>query len=161
MATKLTKITIVTKKPKRARKLSKAKAAAIAPVAVASSPLFVCKTCDLPGVTAATVVATCFRCTNKPKTAAEKYVNNTSRLRKWVCDCDEHVVNVDTGRTAVGPYILRVPGSVDLVATCGYCKTLWVLEDVAATGRLYRGCAHCTNPNAHDHGPIGAEGEVV
>jgi hypothetical protein len=92
------------------------------------------------------------------KTAAEKYVNNTSRLRKWVCGCTSHIIDEETGREAPGPYILRVAGT-GLLAECAYCQQYFVLEDTAPRRRLYRGCQHCTNPEAHDHGPIEGEGE--
>lgn len=94
----------------------------------------------------------------KRRTAAEKFVNNTSRLRKWVCQCDSHIVDEETGREAPGPYIIRVAGT-GLLAKCEYCETYFVLEDIAARRRLYRGCKHCTNPDAHDHGVIEPEDE--
>lgn len=89
----------------------------------------------------------------KRRTAAEKFVNNTSRLRKWVCQCETHIIDEETGKEVEGPYILRVAGT-GLLAECAYCKTFFVLEDIAARRRLYRGCNHCTNPEAHDHGVI-------
>lgn len=89
----------------------------------------------------------------KRRTAAEKFVNNTSRLRKWICRCENHIVDEETGREIVGPYIIRLAGT-GLLAKCEYCQTYFVLEDVAAQRRLYRGCTHCTNPEAHEHGAI-------
>jgi len=92
----------------------------------------------------------------KRRTAAEKYTNNTSRLRKWVCACTSHIVDEETEREAAGPYILRVAGT-GLLAQCARCEQFFVLEDIAARRRLYRGCNHCTNPEAHDHGAIEPE----
>lgn len=90
----------------------------------------------------------------KKRTAAEKFVNNTSRLRKWICACEVHVVDEETGAEKPGPYIIRCAGT-GMLAECAYCKTYFVLEDEAARRRLYRGCDHCTNPeaHAHDHDP--------
>jgi len=89
----------------------------------------------------------------KRRTAADKFVNNTSRLRKWICACTTHVIDEETGREQAGPYILRVAGT-GLCAECAYCRTVFLLEDLAAKRKLYRGCAHCDDPKAHEHGEI-------
>ena len=87
--------------------------------------------------------------------AKNKFVNNTSRLRKWVCQCQVHVVNKDTGSKRKGPYIVRAAG--DIAVRCNICSYDFQLEDTPATRRLYRGCAHCENPDAHTHGSIVVE----
>jgi len=43
-----------------------------------------------------------------------------TRLRKWVCKCETHVTNVESGQEREGPYIIRYAGS-GLAAVCGYC----------------------------------------
>lgn len=89
----------------------------------------------------------------KRRTAKDKFVNNTSRLRKWVCDCTTHIVDEETGKEMPGPYIIRVAGT-GLLTKCEYCHTIFVLEDLKAQRRLYRGCQHCTDPAAHEHGKV-------
>lgn len=89
----------------------------------------------------------------KRRTAAEKFKNNTSRQRKWVCACTTHIIDEETGKERPGPYIIRLAGTGALIR-CDYCEHMFVLEDLAAKRRLYRGCVHCPKPEAHDHGLI-------
>lgn len=50
-----------------------------------------------------------------------------------------------------GPYIIRAAGDA-LLARCDACGELFKLQDDPATrSRIYRGCTHCTNPEAHTH----------
>ncbi len=90
------------------------------------------------------------------------YLNPTSRLHKWICSCPDHIVRdaiIDPLTQAVikreirkgGPYVIRVAGT-GLLATCNYCGDCFRLEDAPPTRRLYRGCEHCENPEAHAHG---------
>lgn len=88
--------------------------------------------------------------------AKDKYVNNTSRLRKWICACTSHLVDEDTGAERPGPYIIRMAGSGALIK-CEYCCSIFVREDQAAKRRLYRGCSHCPTPELHEHGPVDEE----
>ena len=92
------------------------------------------------------------------QTATQKYVNNTCRQRLWVCACVTHVVDAErvndnrAGGIRQGPYKIRVAGD-GLLALCQYCQTMFRLEDKEATRtRAYKGCAHCSNPEEHDHG---------
>lgn len=82
--------------------------------------------------------------------AKRTFVNNTSRLRKFVCGCQEHVTNDSTGSKRKGPQITRAAG--DLKALCPICQQMFKLLDEPATRkRTYRGCGHCSNPSAHTH----------
>lgn len=87
------------------------------------------------------------------KRRSDKYQNNTSRLRKWTCSCTVHQVSADSENTRPGPYIIRCAGDA-LVARCDLCGMMFRQQDEAATRtRIYRGCAHCTNPEDHEaHG---------
>jgi hypothetical protein len=84
------------------------------------------------------------------------YTNNTSRQRKYVCACTWHVVDValnvaTNGAKGIrpGPYVIRAAGD-GLTVTCDACGSMFQLEDVAATRtRVYAGCAHCEDPEAH------------
>lgn len=82
---------------------------------------------------------------------ATKFTNNTSRLRKWVCACKYHATDSDSDNLRPGPYIIRAAGDA-LIARCELCDTIFRLVDEPATRtRVYRGCAHCENPEAHSH----------
>ena len=58
----------------------------------------------------------------------EPEVGVGSPLKKWVCQCKEHVVNVKTNKTLKGPYILRVVGD-GLLTKCQWCDSLFVQSD--------------------------------
>lgn len=88
------------------------------------------------------------------------YLNPTSRLHRYVCACDSHIINEQTGATRPGPYIMRVAGT-GLLATCFYCGEFFRLEDEAPRRKLYRGCRHCSNPDEHTHGAIAEDGTLI
>jgi hypothetical protein len=87
---------------------------------------------------------------------SSKFQNNTSRLRKYVCACQFHAVTLSDDPDNAppmrsGPYIIRAAGDA-LLVRCEACGELFKLSDEAATrSRVYRGCTHCTNPEAHTH----------
>ena len=88
--------------------------------------------------------------------------NTTSRLRKWVCQCATHATDKDRGTHRAGPQVIRAAGDA-LMAVCPHCKQLFRLAGEAPTGkqRVYRGCAHCSDPSEHDpatHGLIPSAG---
>lgn len=81
----------------------------------------------------------------------EPEVGVGSRLRKWVCKCDTHVTNVDTGRSLRGPYVIRVAGD-GLLATCQWCEAPFAPADEGLPRkRKSKICgAHCPE-GAHSH----------
>lgn len=87
--------------------------------------------------------------------SSAKFTNNTSRLRKWICECEYHAIDAESGTLRPGPYIIRTAGDA-LIARCELCGSYFKATDEPATRKLYRGCAHCTNPDAHDHGMLDA-----
>ena len=108
---------------------------------------------DIVKEVATAMLAATMTAPTAPTTPKPVYVNNTSRLRKYVCDCTEHFVDARTGRTRPGPYVFRMAGTGALIR-CEFCDGIFELEDTKPTRRLYRGCKHCTNPEEHRHADI-------
>lgn len=78
-------------------------------------------------------------------------VGKGSPLKKWVCSCEIHTVNLQTGQTRKGPYIIRCTGD-GLVAICQWCEQPFKRVD-EGTPRKRRSkiCgAHCPE-GAHNH----------
>lgn len=53
---------------------------------------------------------------------------SATRMRKWVCQCEEHTVNKDEGTVKDGPYVIRVAGT-GLRAQCQFCRTMFEEEE--------------------------------
>ena len=51
-----------------------------------------------------------------------------TRMRKWTCKCEEHVVDMEASKTKEGPYVIRVAGT-GLRAQCQFCRTMFVEEE--------------------------------
>lgn len=85
--------------------------------------------------------------------SSAKFNNNTSRLRKWICDCEYHVIDAESGTLRPGPYIIRTAGDA-LIARCELCGAYFKATDEPATRKRYSGCAHCGDPGAHECGDV-------
>lgn len=98
-----------------------------------------CELCNLEG------------CFGKKGRDMEPEVGVGSPLKKWVCQCTTHVVNVKSGKTLKGPYIIRVSGD-GLVAMCSWCDSPFVMaEEGLPRKRKSKICgAHCPE-GAHEH----------
>lgn len=88
-----------------------------------------------------------------------KFTYKASRLRKYVCACTEHATDSESEGLIAGPYIIRAAGDA-LMARCEACGQLFKLSDEAATrtNKARGGCAHCSNPEAHE-GPCVSKSE--
>lgn len=51
-----------------------------------------------------------------------------TRMRKWVCRCEEHTVDAEEGKVKDGPYVIRVAGT-GLRAQCQFCRTMFEEEE--------------------------------
>lgn len=51
-----------------------------------------------------------------------------TRMRKWTCQCEEHVVDAEEGKVKDGPYVIRVAGT-GLRAQCQFCRTMFEEEE--------------------------------
>lgn len=81
----------------------------------------------------------------------EAEVGKGSPLKKWVCSCEIHTVNLKTGQTRKGPYIIRCTGD-GLVAVCQWCEQPFrrVDEGLPRKRRSKICGAHCPE-GAHNH----------
>lgn len=81
----------------------------------------------------------------------EPEVGVGSRLRKWVCQCKTHVVNVEKQIERPGPYVARVAGD-GMVAVCQWCDAAFApIDEGLPRKRKSKICgAHCPE-GAHSH----------
>lgn len=75
----------------------------------------------------------------------------STRNRRYICECQTHIVNAAAGVSKPGPYVLYMAGS-GAVVQCFYCQTFFQQVDANRGHNKRRGgCAHCSNPEAHTH----------